>query len=112
MGRAFPDDATRRFAELLREHLRAPAGVYLDDVTGEPVAEFVPALTAPEQAIYDRLRRLAKARVTGITPAEWQALEPDIDGLKTYQNLASPTLAQTVQAVRAQSRILRALLRD
>ena len=39
-------------------------------------------------------------------------MQPDIDGLRTYQGLASPILAQTVQAVKAQSRILRALLKN
>lgn len=59
---------------------------------------------------------LLLARAVGsavrLTVAERNALESDIDGLRQYQNLASPTLAQTVLAVKAQSRILRALLRD
>jgi hypothetical protein len=50
--------------------------------------------------------------VTGIDPDEWEAIESDIAGLKTYQGIASPTAAQTAQAVKAQSRILRAILRD
>ena len=47
-----------------------------------------------------------------ITVAERDALEADIDGLRTYHGLASPTAAQTAQAVKAIIRVLRAILRD
>lgn len=82
------------------------------DGQGELVPTFVPPLSAAEQVVFDRIMRVYRSAVPGITPAEWEALEPDIAGLQTYQNLASPTLAQTVLAVKAQSRILRALLRN
>jgi len=107
-----PDAYASRVVQLCRLYLRDPSGYSTDGVTGQPIVSFVPALTAPEQATYDRIANLAKSLVAGITPAEWQAIEPDIAGLVTYQGLANPTLAQTVLAVKAQSRILRALLRN
>jgi hypothetical protein len=107
-----PDAHALRVAHLCGLYLRAPAGCATDDSTGEPVVLFVPPLTASEQLIFARILRLSRSLVDGITAAEWQALEPDIDGLVTYQGLANPTLAQTVLAVKAQSRILRALLRN
>jgi hypothetical protein len=72
---------------------------------------YTPDLTVAEQTIFDRLVNLSSSAVL-ISPTEWQAIESDIDGLITYHNLANPTLAQTVLAVKAQSRILRALLRN
>jgi hypothetical protein len=71
---------------------------------------FTPNLTAPEGTVLQRLVTLTG--ILRITPAEWEVLEPDIAGLQTYQNLPSPTLAQTVLAVKAQSRILKAMLRS
>jgi hypothetical protein len=50
--------------------------------------------------------------VPGISLAEWQALEPDIAGLKSYLGTASPTAAQTASATKAIIRVLAALLRD
>lgn len=67
-------------------------------------------LTAPQVAALTALGESAKTGI--ITPSERAGIESDIDGLRTYQGLANPTLAQTVLAVKAQSRILRALLRD
>lgn len=94
MARTFPDEAARRLHDLCVLYLRAPSGSATEN--GVPVLDFTPALTAQEQAIYDRLLRIARSTIPAITPAEWQALEPDIAGLATYQGLASPTLAQTV----------------
>jgi hypothetical protein len=96
-------------ADLCGQHLR-PATTVGDAVGVGWV--FTPALSAGEQTTFNTLVKIANLSVVGITPAEWQAIQPDIDGLVTYQGLASPTLAQTVLAVKAQSRILRALLRS
>jgi len=93
-------------------------GLRLPDLnSGAPEAPirqltYTPDLSPADRAVLDRIVSLGKSLVDGITPAEWEALEPDIAGLVTYQGLASPTLAQTVLAVKAQSRILRALLRN
>lgn len=100
----------QRIEDLCRLYLRAPASVSMaGDVT---TYTFVPALSVAEQATFDRIVKLAKGVIAEITPAEWQAIEDDIAGLVTYQGLPSPTLPQTVLAVKAQSRILRALLRS
>ena len=106
------DAYAMRVVALCRIYLRDPNGFATDDITNDPIITFVPPLTSVEQTTYNRLLNLAKSLVDGITFAEWQAIEPDIAGLVTYQGLASPTLAQTVLAVKAQSRILRALLRN
>ena len=94
---------------LCAKYLR-PCELVSDDTTTSYV--FTPPLSAAEQITLNRIIKIANAAVVGITPAEWQALESDIDGLITYQNIASPTLAQTVLAVKAQSRILKAILRS
>jgi hypothetical protein len=112
MATVTPDAYASRVVALCRLYLREPSGYATDGITELPIVTFTPALSSGEQATYDRIVNLAKALIDGITPAEWQAIEPDIAGLITYQGLASPTLAQTVLAVKAQSRILRALLRN
>jgi hypothetical protein len=104
-----PSDATERLVQIVTLYLRAPVAWHED---GGPVLAFDPPLDASEQAVYDRLRAIVRSLIPAISPAEWETLEPDIAGLRQYQNLASPTLAQTVLAVKAQSRILRAILRD
>jgi hypothetical protein len=104
------DEPANRLAMLCDAYLRSPVGSHFD--AGRFVFEFDPSLTAPEQATYNRLRSIAYSNLPSITPAEWQGLEADVALLKTYQNVATPTLAQTVAATKAQSRILRAILRD
>lgn len=74
-------------------------------------ATWTPDLTPAEQATLDTVRSLAVGSVL-ITPAERQVIDSDIQLLVTFQGLASPTLAQTVAAVKSQSRILRAILRS
>jgi hypothetical protein len=98
-------------ADLCRQVLRAPSMIVEDPTLG-PTLVFVPPLTGTEQATFDALAKQSRSHVPGISPAEWLALQPDIDGLVTFQGLATPTLAQTVLAVRAQSRILKAILRS
>ena len=112
MSTVGPDEFASRLFQFCRLYLRVPFDYATDAVTGAPVFNFVPPLSGAEQTTFDRLAKLALSLVEGITPAEWQAIEPDIAGLVTYQGLANPTLAQTVLAVKAQSRILRALIRN
>lgn len=107
-----PDALAIRVRDLCVLYLRAPDGIATDSVTGAPIVVFVPPLTATEQTTYDRILRVASSLVVGITPTEWVAIQSDIDGLVTFQGLATPTLAQTVLAVKAQSRILRAILKN
>jgi hypothetical protein len=92
--------------------IRPPATFADDPTTGAPVLTFEPPLTAAEQAILDRLIRVRLSHVPGISTAEWQALEPDIAGLKTYLGLPTPTAGQTASATKAIIRVLAALLRD
>lgn len=112
MTRIFPDDTANRVAALCALYLRAPSGYATEDTTGDPVLDFEPALSTAEQTTYADLLAMARAHISGLSLAEYQALKPDLAGLRTYQGLASPTLAQTASAVKAQTRILRALLRD
>lgn len=102
--------AARRLRDLCDVYLRAPFDMATSN--GDPVFTFVPPLSAGEQVVFNRLVNIARSLVDGITAAEWEALEPDIAGLVTYQGIATPTLAQTALAVKAQSRILRALLKN
>ena len=104
-----------RVFRLCNLYLRQPADAIQATMTFDadgPVFPFDPPLSPAEQVTYRRIVKLATSLVEGITLTEWEALEPDIAGLVTYQGLANPTLAQTVLAVKAQSRILRALLRN
>lgn len=74
------------------------------------VITFTPDLTAPQEALVRRL--IAFSGFLQITPAEWAAIEGDIDNARAYLNVASPTLAQTAGMVKGIVRVLRVLLRD
>lgn len=84
----------------------------IDDAGSDQVVTFDPPLTAAEQATYNRLVRIARALIPAISPAEWQAIESAIAGRRTYQCLPLADAPRTVMAVKSQSRILRAILRD
>lgn len=108
-----PLDAIRwqRFEQvraLCRAYLREPEGVTDDGTTLSLV--FAPDLTAGEAAILARLIRLTG--MLRITPAEWQAIEPDLVTGRNYVQNASPTNVQTVAAVKSLWRVIGALLRD
>ncbi len=105
------DPVILRVVELCRLYLRAPT-TWTSDAAGSPILTFAPPLTTAEQTRFNSISNLAKSLVAGITADEWVAIESDIAGLQQYQNLANPTLAQTVLAVKAQSRILRALIKN
>jgi hypothetical protein len=70
-----------------------------------------PDLNPQEAARFDELVADARARIR-FTPAEMDALRPDIAGLRTYLALDPPTAAQTVAATKAIIRVLRAIFRD
>lgn len=91
------------------QHVRLPSEHYVED--GAPVFIFDPPLTVVEQETFDRLMALSRSAVQ-VTPTEWASLQNELDGLRTYHALATPTAAQTTQAVKAIIRVLRALLRD
>lgn len=95
--------------EAVTRLIRAPLRV---EYRGANVAYiFTPDLSGAETTRFTELVAGSKARIR-FEPEEFDAIRSDIAGLTTYQNLANPTLAQTVLAVKAQSRILRAILRD
>lgn len=97
---------------LCERYLR-PGELRGDPDAGLYTVAFVPPLSQAEQATFAELQTMARFGINNdLTLAEFQTIKADITGLVTYQNLASPTLAQTVLAVKAQSRILRALLRN
>jgi hypothetical protein len=68
-------------------------------------------LSAAELAAVERFRRRLRSGLR-VTDAEWSALAPDLDGLRTYVGIATPTAAQTAQATKAIIRVLRAIIRD
>lgn len=96
------------FEAVRRLGLREPV---LSGAIGAPDAQrtmtWDPDLSPTEQ----ELLRAAVGAVR-LTSAERSALQADIDGLIAYQAIASPTLAQTASATKAQNRILRAILRS
>ena len=105
---------------LCAEHLRAPS-----EVTGYPgptrTLVFDPPLSAEEETVYARMLRLARSRVLGISPAEWDALEPKIDEIRTLrtrtaQEWSAMTAAQRdnalIQWCQDLTDVLRAFLRD
>lgn len=89
--------------------LGIPTAYDLNQQTGDLTMTWEVTLSAGQATALSEIARAAK---TGLTRAERNALQADIDGLITYQGIASPTLAQTASAVKAQSRILRAILRS
>lgn len=101
----------RRLADLDRlcgQYLqRSPS---IEDDGNTLTLTFTPDLTAGEETILARIMRVEG--LMRITPAEWSIIEPDIDGLRTYMDISSPTNAQSVAAIKAIIRVLRALMRD
>jgi hypothetical protein len=92
--------------------IRTPDTVLLTSDPRQSIITWAsPDLSAADIATLQTIQSLVLGSSL-LTVVERQNLQADIDGLVTYQGLASPTLAQTVLAVKAQSRILRALLRN
>lgn len=94
--------------EAVTSAIRQPAEVRRDPV----VYVFTPDLTSAEAATFADIVATFRTRDVELTPAEYVAIKSDIALLKTFAGINSPTLAQTAAATKAQSRILRALLRD
>jgi hypothetical protein len=104
------------FAGLLNQYLRYPASMMVADAAGNVettviLATFVPPLTPAEQVTFDDLVTMSRFGVQ-MTLAEWQAIKADAAALKAYNGVATPTLAQTAAAVKAQSRILATIIRS
>jgi hypothetical protein len=94
---------------LCQQYLREPSR--MDASTVPPTLTFAPALSAAEQATYADLLLMYRFGVS-VTLAEWQAIKPDAALLRTFAGIASPTLAQTAAATKAQSRILAVIVRS
>lgn len=81
---------------------------------------FDPDLTAEEQQIGQRILRLLRSAVR-VTPAEWEALEPVIDSLRTHRTRSDAAWsgmsaanrdAALIDWNRSITDLLRVLLRD
>lgn len=92
-----------------RVGLRRPTGLGGSPGDVDRTLTWTPDLTANEQIL-----ARAAAGAVRLTTAERNALQPEVDLLTTFAagSVASKTLADVVNATRAQSRILRALLRS
>lgn len=121
MARVIPDETAHRLYLLCDLYLRRPDGIATDGVTELPIVDFDPPLSGPEQLVYARLVKLVRSTIPGITPAEWQALEPDLAAMRTFRQQSQAefmalTATQRDRAlfdvVNAQTNVLRALLRD
>lgn len=90
--------------------IRAPSSMLF--ANGAATYTFTPDLTSAEAATFADLVAAMRTHDVQLTPAEYLAIKSDIEGLRAYNGVTSPTLAQTAAATKAQNRILRALLRD
>lgn len=117
---AYPDEATQRLVSLVSAYLRAPSGASTSDA-GEPVLEFAPPLDAAEQVVFADLLRMARSHITGLSFAEFVALDADLAALRAFRQQSQAefmalTATQRDRAlfdvVNAQTNVLRALLRD
>jgi hypothetical protein len=107
---AFPLGDRRRLQDIVlacHDAGRAPTSVDYDGTT--LTLTFTPDLTAAEVT---RLGEFVRAYESLLTPTERNGIQADVDLLVTFQGIASPTLAQAVAAIKAQGRILRAILRS
>lgn len=105
-------DMDRARALLLR-HLRLPSGVvYGAGDNAPPTAlEFTPDLDAVELVTLARILATA-ARTLDLSPAEEAAIQAETATLRAYLQAAAPTNAQTVTALKALVRVVRAIVRD
>lgn len=112
MARIRPDTTADRLFALCCTYLRQPVGYATEDSTGDPVAEFAPPLTAPEQATLDDLVLLARSGLD-IGLARFRQIKADVATIRAYSAITSPSAAQRLAWERAISRVvLVALLRD
>lgn len=105
---------------LVTTNVRAPATAALD-AQGGFVATFSPPLTTDEQIIYDRIMKLARSPLQGITLAEYATIEDDLAVVRTFrQQSQSEFIAKTQNArdreifdtLNALINVQRAMLRD
>jgi hypothetical protein len=99
-------------ARLLRD-LRAPSGVVFANGPEQPptALEFTPDLTIGETTTLAQIIG-ASAKSFDLTPGEYQAIKDEAAALAAYLGAASPTAAQTVTALKALIRVVRAIVRE
>jgi len=68
-------------------------------------------LTPSQAARFADIVAIAHSKVE-LDPTDFTAIKADIQTLIAFQAIATPTLAQTVAATKAQTRVLRAMLRN
>ncbi len=89
----------------------APVSVSPDATFRQSTITWTPDLSPTDITTLQTLRSLVVG-ASLLTVAERNGIQSDIDLLVAFQGIATPTLAQTVAATKAQSRILRAILRS
>jgi hypothetical protein len=99
------DETCTQLWNLLEANLRLPVQLGIEDTTGAFVATFDPPLDGGEQVIFDQLAAVAASPVN-VSLDQWQSREADIAALVAFQTASTPTLAETVAAVRANARLL------
>ena len=85
--RIYPDQLAERTAVLCVTYLRQHAGYATDSVTGLPIVDFSPVLTAPEQATYADILALARSGYD-LTLAEYQAIKPQLTTGRAFLGLS------------------------
>lgn len=101
---------TRSLAELCALHLR-PIDHWADDGAGNVTPVFVPPLAPAEQSAFDDLEQMATLGLQTLTLAQYQARKADVQGLRGFLALASPTQAQALAAEKALIRVVGAMLK-
>src|SRR4029077_1940613 len=98
---------------LLMLALREPSGVVYGNGTNAPptALEWTPDLSLAEQTTLDRIIG-ASGKGFDLTPGEYQAIKDEVVTLSAYLGAASPTQAQTVTALKALIRVVRAMVRE
>lgn len=100
MARTFPDETAVRLAELCGRFIRPPVGFATDDVTGLPIIDFEPPMTAAEQTVYANLLALAKS-AAALTPAQFDLARPQLQALRLFrQTFTQNSYVNATEAVR------------
>jgi hypothetical protein len=85
--------------------------VYAGPLT-QAAVDAIPECGENPDVVEQKTQRTIVERLREVVPAsDPDKLLDDIEGLKAYQQLASPTAAQTAAATKAQNRVLAAMVR-
>lgn len=101
-----------RLAEAVEAILPGRAVTYTEPDADELVTmTFTPGFAGENLITVDRMHRLLRFNEP-IDPARWRAITDEVQLLRDYHALASPTNVQSVAAIKAIIRVLRALIAD